>query len=161
MNPSKARSAAQAVDAALAAANVMMRVAARSVFEVEDVVNTPQLRVLMLIYSSGPQNISSVAAELGVHASNATRTCEKLVQARLILRSDHPADRRYVHLELTPAGTKLVQHVLSERKSAMAEVFAAMTDDEQAMVAAAFETFAIAAGGVPTRDGRFALSLAT
>jgi DNA-binding MarR family transcriptional regulator len=159
MNPSNAGAAAQAVDAALAAANVMMRVAARSVLEVEDVVSTPQLRVLMLIHLSGPQNISSVAAELGVHASNATRTCEKLVQSRLILRSDHPADRRYVQLELTSAGTNLVQHVLSERKAAMAQVFAAMTEDEQSMVTAAFEIFATAAGGEPTRDGRFALSL--
>ncbi|MGO4276974.1 hypothetical protein AB4Z22_45290, partial [Paenibacillus sp. TAF58] len=59
----------RAADAALSAANVMMRVAARSVSEVEDQVTTPQLRVLMMIAASGPQNLGAVAAELGVHPS--------------------------------------------------------------------------------------------
>lgn len=148
-----------AVGAALAAANVMMRVAARSVVEVEDVVTTPQLRILMLISASGPQSISSVAAELNVHPSNATRPCEKLVQSGLIMRSPDPSDRRFVQLELTERGTALVDHVLSERRAAMAEVFARMSADERTNVAAAFESFALAAGNEPTHDGRFTFAL--
>jgi DNA-binding MarR family transcriptional regulator len=159
MSPSKTATQNQAIDAALAAANVMMRVAARSVFEVEDLVTTPQLRVLMLISASGPQSIGAVAAELDVHPSNATRTCEKLVQAGLILRSDDPADRRYVQLALTTRGDELVEHVLSERRAAMADVFANLSPDDQANVSAAFELFAAAAGSEPTHDGRFAFTL--
>ncbi len=150
---------ARAIGAALAAANVMMRVAARSVVEVEDVVSTPQLRVLMLLAGSGPQSIGSVAAELDVHLSNATRPCEKLVQAGLILRSPDPADRRYVLLELTSDGAALVEHVLDERRSAMAEVLSKMSAEQQASVTAAFELFALSAGSEPTHDGRFALAL--
>jgi DNA-binding MarR family transcriptional regulator len=137
----------------------MMRVAARSVVEVEDLVTTPQLRILMLISGSGPQSIGSVAAELNVHPSNATRPCEKLVRAGLILRSPDPSDRRAVRLELTARGEALVEHVLAQRRAAMAEVFARMPLDEQASVAAAFETFAVAAGSEPTYDGRFAFAL--
>ena len=150
---------ARAVDAALAAANVLMRVAARSVLEVEDLVTTPQLRVLMLIALSGPQNLGAVAAELGVHASNATRTCEKLVQAGLIVRSEDASDRRYTLVALTPRGTELVEHVLGRRRAAMQEVLAAMPGDDRALVASAFERFAAAAGGEPTRDGRFLLAM--
>jgi DNA-binding MarR family transcriptional regulator len=159
MPPSKIATQNQAIDAALAAANVMMRVAARSVLEVEDIVTTPQLRVLMLISASGPQNIGSVAAELNVHPSNATRTCEKLVQSGLILRSDDPSDRRYVQLELTTRGGELVEHVLAERRAAMAEVLANLSTDDQANVMSAFELFATAAGSEPTHDGRFAFTL--
>lgn len=148
-----------AIDAALSAANVMMRVAARSVLEVEDIVTTPQLRVLMLIAASGPQNLGAVAVELGVHPSNATRTCERLVQAGLIVRSDDPDDRRYARLALTEAGEALVDHVLDQRRAAMAQVFAAMDADERALVASAFERFAEAAGGEPIRDGRFTFGL--
>lgn len=137
----------------------MMRVAARSVIEVENVVTTPQLRILMLISGSGPQSIGSVAAELNVHPSNATRPCEKLVQAGLIIRSPDPSDRRFVQLELTERGTAIVDHVLSQRRAAMAEVFAQLSADEQANVAAAFELFALAAGSEPTHDGRFAFAL--
>ncbi|WP_354263237.1 MarR family transcriptional regulator [Arthrobacter sp. OAP107] len=46
--------------------------------------NTPQLRVLVLIHTRGPQNPGGVAAELGVHASNATRVCDRLVAAELL-----------------------------------------------------------------------------
>ncbi len=151
--------AGQAVDAALAAAGVLMRIAARSVSEIEDIVTTPQLRVLMLIAGSGPQNLGGVAAELGVHPSNATRTCEKLVRAGLVERSDHPDDRRYVRLELTRDGAALVQHVLDERRAAMTEVLAALDGDDRERVTAAFELFASAAGGGPTHDGRFAFTL--
>ncbi len=148
-----------AIGAALAAANVMMRVAARSVVEVEDVVTTPQLRILMLISGSGPQSIGSVAAELNVHPSNATRPCEKLVRAGLIMRSPDPSDRRFVQLELTARGAALVEHVLSERRAAMAEVFAQLSPEERAKVTDAFELFAVAAGSEPTHDGRFAFAL--
>lgn len=151
--------AVRAVDAALSAANVMMRVAARSVFEVEDRVTTPQLRVLMMIAATGPQNLGAVATELGVHPSNATRACEKLVRAGYIVRSDHPTDRRYIRLELTEAGDDLVNHVLDQRRSAMAQVLESLPEDDQKRVAAAFEIFASAAGGEPIHDGRFAFSL--
>lgn len=157
MIPAKALSVGvDELNAALAAANVMMRVAARSVLDVEDIVTTPQLRVLMLIAAFGPQNLGAVAVELGVHPSNATRTCEKLVQAGLIVRSDDPADRRYIHLELTKEGSAVVDRVLTERRDAMADVFANMSPEDAASVASAFEIFARAAGGEPTRDGRFA-----
>ncbi|WP_223693572.1 MarR family winged helix-turn-helix transcriptional regulator [Leifsonia poae] len=151
--------AVRAVDAALSAANVMMRVAARSVFEVEDRVTTPQLRVLMMIAATGPQNLGAVATELGVHPSNATRACEKLVRAGYIVRSDHPADRRYIRLELTETGNDLVNHVLDRRRSSMAQVLQSLPETDQMRIADAFEIFARAAGGEAIHDGRFAFSL--
>ena len=159
MVPTTTVAETRAIDAALAAADVMLGVAARSVLEVEDLVSTPQLRVLMLIAASGPQNLGAVAAELDVHPSNATRTCEKLVQAGLIVRSDHPDDRRFIHLELTEAGSDLVDHVLAQRRRAIAEVFAQLAEDDRGPVASAFERFVEAAGGVPSHDGRFAFGL--
>ena len=147
------------VDAALAAANVLLRVAARSVFEVENIVTTPQLRVLMLIAISGPQNLGGVAAELGVHPSNATRTCEKLVRAGLIDRSASPEDRRYIQLELTAKGEALVDHVLEQRRIAMAHVLGELPPTDRSEVAQAFSRFAQAAGDEPDHDGRFILRL--
>lgn len=145
----------EAIDAALAAANVMLRVAARSVLEVEDRVTTPQLRVLMLIETSGPQSLTNVAAELAVHPSNATRTCDKLVRAGYITRSDDPDDRRYARLDLTGPGRELIEHVLRQRRRAMAEVFRHLQDDQRAAAAKAFRAFAEAAGEPPSLDGRF------
>ena len=143
------------LDSVLAAANVLLHVAAQSVLEVEEIVTTPQLRVLILISLSGPQSLGAVAAELGVHPSNATRTCERLVQADLIARSDNPTDRRYVHLTLTDQGAALVEHVLQRRRKAMAAVLSTMPEPLRDATTSAFQAFADAAGGEGTRDGRF------
>lgn len=147
------------VEAALAAASVLMGVAARSVIDVESLVTTPQLRVLMLVATSGPQYLGQVAAELAVHPSNATRTCDKLVRAGYLRRTEDATDRRFVHLALTPEGTRLVEHVLNERRQAITDVFSAIPADERDGVAAAFAAFAAAAGVGPSHDGRFALTV--
>lgn len=145
------------VEAVMRAADTLLRVVARSVAEVEDVVNTPQLRVLVLIHTRGPQNLGRVAAELGVHASNATRICDRLVAAELLERREDPADRRYVRLELTGKGKSLVDSVLDHRRQAIAEVISRMPSGRRPALAAALEAFAAAAGGQGTSDGRFTL----
>ena len=145
------------VEAVMRAADTLLRVVARSVAEVEDVVNTPQLRVLVLIHTRGPQNLGGVAAELGVHASNATRICDRLVAADLLARKEDPADRRYVRLELTAKGHALVESVLDHRRQAIAEVIGKMPSGRRPALAAALEAFAAAAGGQGTSDGRFTL----
>ncbi|MEV4989953.1 MarR family transcriptional regulator [Pseudarthrobacter sp. LMD1-1-1.1] len=145
----------------MAAADALMRVVARSVAEVEDIVNTPQLRVLVLIHTHGPQNLGGVAAELGVHASNATRICDRLVAADLLQRREDPADRRYIRLELTREGKELVDTVLQHRRQAIAEVVSRMPAGRRPALAAALEAFAAAAGGQGTSDGRFTLGSGT
>ncbi len=149
------------VEAVMAAADTLMRVVARSVAEVEDIVNTPQLRVLVLIHTHGPQNLGGVAAELGVHASNATRICDRLVAADLLQRREDPADRRYIRLELTREGKELVDTVLQHRRQAIAEVISRMPAGRRPALAAALEAFAAAAGGQGTSDGRFTLGSGT
>src|SRR3954469_13313754 len=86
------------------ASRVLVSVVALSIAEVEDVVTLPQLRVLVMIASHGPQNLGSGAATLGVHPSNATRLCERLVVAGLVDRADDPQDRRFLRLGGTRGG---------------------------------------------------------
>ncbi|WP_254788629.1 MarR family winged helix-turn-helix transcriptional regulator [Arthrobacter sp. ok909] len=155
-----ANSAADAqVDAVLRAANVLLRVVAQSVIEVEDVVTSPQLRVLVLIASHGPQNPGAVAAHLGVHPSNATRICDRLVNAGLVARQDDPGDRRSVALSLTPAGASLVNTVLEHRRSAVAAVMARIPEELRGVAALGMNAFAAADGGEGLEDGRFTIEL--
>lgn len=147
------------IDAVLRAANVLLRVVAQSVVEVEDIVTSPQLRVLVMIASRGPQNLGAVAMELGVHPSNATRTCDRLVNAGLIARRDDPADRRYVELSLTPEGASLVNTVLEHRRNAVAAVMGRMTNELRGATALGMDAFAAADGGEGTEDGRFTIDL--
>jgi DNA-binding MarR family transcriptional regulator len=147
------------VDAVLRAANVLLRVAAQSVIEVEDVVTSPQLRVLVMIASRGPQNPGAVATHLGVHRSNATRICDRLVNAGMVARSDDPGDRRYRALSLTPAGEALVNTVLEHRRAAVATVMDRMPQELRRLAALGMDAFAAADGGEGSEDGRFTIAL--
>ena len=122
-------------------------------------VTTPQLRVLVFLGFRGPQNLGGVARELGVHASNATRTCDRLVVAGFVSRRDDPADRRFLQLDLTPKGRELVETVMEHRRRAIADVISSMPADSREAVAEAMAAFADAGGGLGTEDGRFTLGL--
>ncbi|MFY9807735.1 MAG: MarR family transcriptional regulator, partial [Pseudonocardiaceae bacterium] len=70
----EAKPSPEDIDAVMLAAQVLIAVTAQSVVSVEEQVTLPQLRILVMIASRGPQNLTAVAQGLGIHASNATRT---------------------------------------------------------------------------------------
>ncbi|WP_258067231.1 MarR family winged helix-turn-helix transcriptional regulator [Arthrobacter sp. GMC3] len=153
-----AAESASDIDAAMRAARVFLAVIAQSVAEVEHQVTSPQLRVLVLIATRGPQNLGAVAADLGVHPSNATRTCDRLVAAGLLDRRDNPADRRYLLLALSTQGKALVDRVMEHRRGAIAAVMNRMPTALRHSMGPVLDAFAEAAGDV-ANDDRFALAL--
>jgi DNA-binding MarR family transcriptional regulator len=72
-----------ATEALLALSRTMTAVLARTLGRVATV-SVPQLRVLVLLDTRGPMNPKALAENLGVNASNASRTCEQLVAAGLL-----------------------------------------------------------------------------
>lgn len=146
------------IDAVLEAASALLRVAARSVVQVEDIVSGPQLRILVLVTREGPVSSSAVARELNVHPSNATRMCDRLVRDGLLARNPDPRDGRFVRLELTDAGRELVAGVFAQRRAAVSEVIAGIPAGQRDAVREAFEVFAKAAGDGTFTDGRFVLT---
>ncbi len=136
------------VDAVLRAARVWVAVVARSVAEVGESVTLSQLRVLVTISTRGPVNLGAVARELGVHPSNATRVCDRLVAAGLLRRDEDPSDRRHLALTLTPKGRRLVDQMMRHRRAAVADVVARMPETQRRRLASALDAFASAAGDV-------------
>jgi DNA-binding MarR family transcriptional regulator len=134
------------IDAMMRASRVLVAVMAKSLAEVEDVVTPAQLRVLVLIASRGPQTLGAVAEDLGVHASNATRACDRLSAAKLIRRDDDPKDRRFLQLRLTEEGMKLVSGMMAHRRAALAEVLSRMPGPEREELERVMTSFAEAAG---------------
>src|SRR4051794_17698243 len=67
-------------DAVLLASRVLVAVAARSLAEVTDDVTLPQFRALVVLASQGPQLIGSLAEQLDVNPSTASRLSERLVR---------------------------------------------------------------------------------
>lgn len=140
------RPSAEQIDAVLRASRALVGIAATSLAAVEDVVTVPQWRVLVLVYTRGPLNLASVAAELAVNPSNASRTCDRLTKAGLLDRRESEVDRRNIVLTLTPAGRRLVQKVTRQRRVAIEKVLRRMPATTREGLVGALAEFAAVAG---------------
>lgn len=73
----------------------------------------PQLKMLMCIYSHGPQRVSEIAASVGVSQAVVTGVADRLVHRGLVERGGDPHDRRVVICSLSDEGRHLA-HMLWE-----------------------------------------------
>ena len=144
------------VDAVLAASRVLVGVAAQSLADLEDTVSVPQLRAMMILATRGPLHLTALAEGMGVHPSNATRTCDRLVAAGFLDRRDNPADRRHLLLELTTAGHALIDGVIDRRRVAIEKILSRMPTEHRRQLGQTLNQFA-AAGGEPTSQDLLAL----
>lgn len=142
---SEARVRTDQVEAVVAGTRALGALIAESLGGVETVVTMPQLRVLVLV-ARAPQGVTAIAEDLGVHPSNATRTCDRLVRAGLLERRTSDRDRRRVELVPTPAGRELLERVMEHRRRRVREIMARMSAGERTALATALAAFARAAG---------------
>jgi DNA-binding MarR family transcriptional regulator len=85
-----------------------------------------QLRVLLIVERHGDINLSGLAAELGALPSSASRLCDRLEAAGLLVR-DPGRDRRAISLRLSPDGRLLLERLREQRRQTLARVLAAMS----------------------------------
>jgi DNA-binding MarR family transcriptional regulator len=144
--PARDDALAGQTEAVLQASRALVAIAAASIAEVADVVTVPQFRVLVMVYTRGPMNLAAVAADLDVNPSNASRTCDKLINAGLLDRRVSAHDRRHITLTLTTAGRRLVDKVTKRRRSAIEKVLRTMSPTQRDALAESLSDFADAAG---------------
>jgi DNA-binding MarR family transcriptional regulator len=132
----------EALDAVVRASRFFAAVTAEAIAQAGDGVTLPQLRVLVLASTVGVLNNTAVAEALDVHISNASRMCDRLVQAGLLARRDAPSDRRQVELSLTPKGTALVDAVFDHRREVFGRTLERLTPREHRALVRALTTFA-------------------
>lgn len=139
------------IDSVLTASRVLVGIAAQSMADVEDTVTVTQFRALVVVAAREPIHLAALAQAMGIHPSNATRTCDRLVAQGLLDRKDNPADRRHLALTLTEDGRRLVESVLTRRRTAIADVLNKMSAGGRARLAVVLTEFA-QAGGEPPMD---------
>jgi DNA-binding MarR family transcriptional regulator len=130
----------------LRASRALVGIAAASMSGIDTLVTVPQFRVLVILFSRGPSNLATVAEELEVNPSNASRICDRLIRAGLLRRSESSVDRRQVTLTLTPTGRQLVEKVTRRRRSAIERVLRDMPEAERDALATTLAAFAEVAG---------------
>jgi DNA-binding MarR family transcriptional regulator len=141
-----------ATEALMGLSRTMTAVVARTLGAF-DAVTVPQLRVLVLVATHGPMNLKALAENLGVNASNASRTCEKLVSAGLLERLRHPqVDRRNVTLSLTADGETLLGSLVEARRAILGAIVGQMSAPDRELLIDALRALDEAAAAVPEAD---------
>jgi DNA-binding MarR family transcriptional regulator len=127
------------------ASRALVGIAIRSVEAAPVPVTVPQHRVLVLLAANGPQVIGTLAQQLGVNPSNATRVCDRLQRLDLVSRSRSDSDGRAVHVTITPAGRRLVDAVTAHRRREVSAVLRELSHEQVETVVAALTAFTQAA----------------
>jgi DNA-binding MarR family transcriptional regulator len=70
-----------------------------------------QVRVLGFLHEHPGASLSKLAEHLGVSSATASATVDRLVQRKLIERTEHPHERRFVELKLSILGTAHFQEL--------------------------------------------------
>ena len=139
----------EAVAAALVASRALVGVAVRSLAAIEDTITLVQYRALVLLASQKVVNVGSLAEALGIHASTATRLCDRLAEKNLIDRKTSAASRREVVVALSAEGRALVRSVTARRRREITRIVGRLDPPTRAALVAAFGAFADAAGESP------------
>ncbi|WP_413232542.1 MarR family winged helix-turn-helix transcriptional regulator [Mycolicibacterium sp. 120266] len=141
-------------DALITASRLLVAISARSIAEVDESITISQFRVLVILSTRGPSNLSTLAGLLDVQPSTIGRMVERLVTAGLLERRPHPHSRRELVVELSARGRKTVRTVTMRRRNEIARVVQAMPVRQRHGLVDALTAFT-AAGGEPAADGDF------
>ena len=128
-------------DAVLQASRAMVAIVARSFDGGPEDVTLVQFRALVVLRAAPGANLGELANSLGVTASTATRTCDRLVERGLVQRRESEVNRRELHLELTERGRRLVDRATRARRRQLQTVLAAMPPEERDRLVPALEAF--------------------
>lgn len=140
------------LDAVLAASRVLVAISAQSIAAVEDTVDLPQFRAMVIVASRGSLSLGELAEAAGMNLSTASRMCDRLVGAGLLDRSDDPANRRQLRLTLTDEGHDIVARAMRHRHEKLEPVLRRLSAAHRRQLVEVLTAFADAAGEPHDRD---------
>ncbi len=133
------------VTALLTASRVLVGVSANSLAGLHGGVTITQFRTLVVLGGHGATRLNRLAERLGVNASTALRTVDKLVAGGFVKRRENDQDRREVVIEPTTRGKRLVDQVTVQRRAAIEDIVAAMPVEHHRHLVDALLAFSAAA----------------
>lgn len=133
------------VTALLTASRALVGVSAHSLAGLDEGVTITQFRTLVVLGAHGATRLNRLAERLGVNASTALRTVDKLVAGGFVERRENEQDRREVVIEPTIRGKRLVDQVTARRRAAIEDIVVAMPLGHRRHLVDALLSFAAAA----------------
>src|SRR4030066_1813954 len=90
-----------------------------------------QFGAMLRISHKGGCGVSDIGSDLGVTNSAASQMLERLVQLKLITRSEDPIDRRVKQIVLTDKGRQILQESRQATKAWLESLVQSMTAETQ------------------------------
>lgn len=143
---------AEQIDAVLDASRVLVAASSQSLAAVHDGISLTQFRVLVILAGREPMDLNALAGQMGVHPSNATRACDRLVAFDLLDRSEDPADRRRLLLTPSASGRRMLRAVSEHRRTAIHDVLVRMPASQRRHLRQVMRDFAAAGGQLSSGD---------
>lgn len=113
-----------------------------------------QLGVLGSVAGRGSPTMGQIAADIFITPPAATRIIGELVDRGLLQRVTDPNDRRVVRINIQEAGRKLLHQVHEEAANMLAQIVAAMDDEDRQALAVGLTGFLNAAAAIEDDDGK-------
>jgi MarR family transcriptional regulator for hemolysin len=113
-----------------------------------------QSQVLFRLAEHPGSHMGDVAKAFGVTLPAVTHIVDRLEEKGLVVRGDHPGDRRVYVLDLTRAGKTLVDELEALRLRGMERVLARMAAAERRHVLSGLESLVDAAASVPEDEAQ-------
>src|SRR5438874_12566920 len=88
-------------------------------------------RVLEALLHKGPLPVNTIGPKVWLTPGSISVAVDRLVKKGLVLRKDHPDDRRVRRVELTPKGRTLITRGFGEHAVAMEAVAAVLSTNER------------------------------
>ena len=85
----------------------------------------------------GSTGVTDLGDHLGVTSAASSQMLERLVQQKLILRTEDPADRRVKQIVLTEKGCHLLKEGTRARQGWLTELTESLSDEEKKQITAA------------------------
>jgi DNA-binding MarR family transcriptional regulator len=113
----------------MTATRALVALAVRSINASPVEVTLMQHRVLVLLASRGEQSVNSLAEQLGVNASNASRVCDRLQRLELVARRRSTTDARSVKVAITADGMSVLAAVSAHRRNDVQQILSTMSPE--------------------------------
>ena len=96
-----------------------------------------QFGTMLHLFHKGACGVSDIGSDLGVTNSAASQMLERMVQLKLISRSEDPTDRRVKQIDLTDKGRQIIEESSVAFQTWMEDLAGSMSLEEQEQVRAA------------------------
>ena len=90
-----------------------------------------QFAVLEALYHVGPLCLSELAKKILRTSGNLTMVVDNLEKSGYVKRVPSPQDRRYISVEITESGRKLIASVFPEHATRITEVMSRLSAEDQ------------------------------